>query len=201
MKVELHLHTSRYSGCAIISPPQIMQKLMDVRYDAVFLTEHDAVWTDWELDKLRKRFPGLAIFPGVEKSLTVGGLGHLLVLGTNDPTYLAMQRGAEIIQKARSEGHLTILAHPFRWEGAADLLAGDILPDAIEHYTNNHYGPETALAAAAAKKLNLPLVNAGDTHALTGADRFWIETDRPIEQADDIRQIILENAYSNHSQM
>lgn len=195
MKVELHLHTSRYSACAIVSPQQIINRLIDARYDAVYLTEHDAVWSDAELDDLRAQFPGLGIFPGVELTLYVPGMVHLLVLGTNNREYIAMDRPSDVIEKARDEGHLTVLAHPFRWEGADDVLKGDILPDAIEYCTNSHDGKDAKRAARAAESLGLHLVNTGDLHWLTAADRYWIETDRPVENADDIRGIVLDGAY------
>ena len=43
------------------------------------------------------------------------------------------------------------------------------------------------------------LINAGDTHTLKGADRYWIETDRTLKHADDIRGIILDGAYVNRA--
>lgn len=50
-----------------------------------------------------------------------------------------------------------------------------------------------------AGKLHLPLVNAGDVHGLGFVNRFWIETARPVEKADDVRAIVVERAYQNHS--
>ncbi len=45
--------------------------------------------------------------------------------------------------------------------------------------------------------MHLPLVNAGDVHALAAIDRFWIDTDRGLQDADDIREIVLDRAYLN----
>ncbi len=199
MKIELHLHTSRYSACSIVQPEQIIHRLVDAHYDGAFITEHEAVWSDAELEVLRTEFPGFDIFPGIERTLYLDGPTHMLVLGTNDREYLRIERGNDLLDKAKSEGCLTVLAHPFRWEGAADILDSGHLPDALEYYTNNHEGDQAAISAQVAGELNLPLVNAGDTHALMGADKYWIETDRPFEIAKEIRNIVLDGAYSNRS--
>jgi len=200
MKVELHLHTCRYSGCARATPTELMGKLISAGYEAVFITEHDAIWRDWELDHLQSEFPDIRIFPGMELSLgnDVMPLQHLLVLGANDPEYLLMGDLAEILDKARAAGHLTVLAHPARWPGGAQMLEEGLLPDALEYYTGSHTPPQAAQAAEIAARLRLPLVNSGDVHALDFIDRFWIETDRPLEKRGDIRSIVLSGAYANH---
>jgi len=197
MKVEVHLHTSRYSACAIVNPRQVMWKLFEVGYEVVFITEHDAVWTDRELAELRHAFPRLRVFPGIEISVGADLSEHLLVLGTNDPAYLSLPTPAEIIERARGEGLLTVLAHPFRWTRSPDVLAGAVLPDAIEYLTPNHGSEPAELSEAAARSLGLALVNAGDVHALQSIDRFWIDTDRPVERPGDLREIVLERAYVN----
>ena len=199
MKVELHLHTSRYSLCAEATPFELMVALLQGGYDAVFITEHDAVWRDWELQDLQRRFPAIRIFPGVELTLGPYPLQHLLVLGTNDLEYLSVTDPAEAIRRARAAGDLTVAAHPFRWPGAAGVLDLDPPPDAIEYNTPNHSPPQALGALTAAVAGKLPLVNSGDVHALNFVNRYWIETTRPLAEARDIRRIILDGDYSNES--
>jgi len=198
MKIELHLHTSRYSACAASSPEALLCRLTEASYEAVFLTEHDAVWSDGELAELQDSFPAVRIYPGLEAS--IGGdwsVQHLLVLGTNDPRYLAMSEPGEILRRARGEGHLTILAHPCRWEGADRLLRAGLAPDAVEAYTCNQEGDLAEQAIRLAKRLGIPAVNAGDIHHADRIGRFWIETTRPIVRAPEIRPAILDRAYRN----
>jgi predicted metal-dependent phosphoesterase TrpH len=197
MKVELHLHTSRYSACAIVTPRQVMHTLDECGYDAVYVTEHDAVWPDAELDELRARFPRLRIFPGVELSLGEDGGQHLLVLGTNDPWYLRQADAPEVIDRARADGCLTVLAHPFRWSDSAGMLAAEILPDALEYHTCNHAPEAAELSRMAAAARGLPLTNAGDVHALNAVDRFWIETHRDLDRPTDLREVVCDRAYDN----
>ena len=201
MKVELHLHTSRYSGCATATPVELMRRLIETGYEAVYITEHDAVWSAREIARLQAEFPAIRIFPGVELSLgeAVMPLQHLLVLGTTDRTYLKIHDPAELLEMARSAGHLTVLAHPCRWEGGAAMLDEGLLPDAIELHTCNHDRYAASQARILSEKLGLRLVNSGDTHGLGFLNRFWIETARPIGQAEEVRSIILEGAYDNRS--
>ena len=197
MKVELHLHTSRYSGCARNTPSELVERMIELGYDALFITEHDAVWSPFEITQLQEGYPQIRVFPGMERSFGQTVYRHILVLGTSDPAYLAIRTEKELIDKARAEGHLTVLAHPFRWEGGEELLASGVRPDALENRTNNHDAAGARQAEAAANRYDLSLVNAGDTHALDFLGKFWIETARPLKQADDIRRIVLASDYVN----
>lgn len=192
MKVELHLHTDLYSPCAIHAPDEAMQRLVDTGYGAVYITEHDAVWRDSELWALQRQFPQIRVFPGVELSL---GNQHLLVLGTSDQEYVRIVDPAVVLAKARDEGHLTVLAHPFRWRGGAEMLWRGILPDAIEYRTCNQESMMGGVAMDIARELGLRVVNSGDVHALNCINRFYIITERDVEYADDIRQIVLDEEY------
>lgn len=197
MKVELHLHTSRYSACSAVWPDEAMHALLAAGYEAVYLTEHHCVWPARELAALQREFPQLRIFPGVELNLTEDPLQHLLVLGTSDPAYLRIRRPAEVLRKAREEGRLTVLAHPCRWAGGAQMIEEGLLPDAIEFRTCNQDLYRSGEALALARRMSLPVVNAGDVHSLEMVGRYWIETARPLIRADDIRQIILSGGYEN----
>jgi hypothetical protein len=171
----------------------MMGRLIETGYQAVYVTEHDAVWRNDELEDLQAEFPQIRIFPGVELTL---GSHHLLVLGAGDPAYLSVGGEQAALEKARRENHLTILAHPFRWQGAGAMLGRDTLPDAIEYYTPNHDEPGMAASSRAESlRLKLPLVNAGDVHSLEMIGRYWIQTRRPLKRADDIRQIIIAGDY------
>jgi predicted metal-dependent phosphoesterase TrpH len=192
MKIELHLHTTRYSPCARATPEQMMQRLVAAGYEAVYITEHDAVWRADELADLGEQFPSLRIFGGVE--LTIGA-HHLLVLGTSDPTYLDLHEESAVLDKARAAGHLTILAHPFRWDGGAGMLEIGMRPDALEARTNNHDEPAAQRARRVASELGLKVVNSSDAHDVDALDKFWVETAAPITAAEDIRDVILNGAY------
>lgn len=198
MKVELHLHTSRHSACAIAGPEEIVCRLIARGYEAAYLTEHDEVWDEWELAALQAAFPEIRLFPGMEISLGRDKFQHLLVLGAGDRAYLGMPHAGEIIERARDRGHLTVLAHPFRWpESPPEMLLGPLYPDAIELNTCNHPPSCAERVRGVAERLGLAPVNAGDVHAPDFVNRYWIETFEPLRQAGDIFPAVRSRAYRN----
>ncbi|MFA6133695.1 MAG: PHP domain-containing protein [Phycisphaerae bacterium] len=201
MKVELHLHTDCFSPCARSGPAEMMTRLVQTGYKAVYITEHDALWSDQDLADLQNRYPTLRIFRGVEVTLNLGSgerNQHMLVLGTSDRRYTELaNEPAALVAKARAEGCLTILAHPFRWEGSARILAEGIVPDALEYCTCNQEGGLAQQAMAKAEELDIPFINAGDSHGVDFINRFWIETDVPLIDGRDIRPIVLGGQYRN----
>ena len=197
VKIELHCHTGVKSACAWDMPETLLPALIEAGYGAVFFTEHDDVWPDAQLDALRRDHPGIRIWPGMELTIGQSTIQHLVVLGSNDPGYLRYRVGADVIARARDNGHLTVLAHPFRWPGGGELLETGPLPDAIEHRTCNHDAAQAALSAEAARTLDLRLVNASDCHATTFLDRFWIDTDDEPDTPGDVRDMIVTGRYRN----
>jgi len=196
MKIELHLHTNRYSACCVDEPETLMAELIRAGYGAVYITEHDAVWPADDIAELQARFAGIRIYGGVELTLGVPQSMHLLVLGTSDPEYVSLRYDpCGVIQKAQAHGHLTVLAHPFRWRGGDQILDEFMLPDAIEFRSSNHDRRSARRSREAAERLNLPIVNGGDVHSVDMIDRFWIDTHEPLERAGDIREIVLNGRY------
>jgi len=158
------------------------------------------VWPDDELAQLQAEFPQIKIFPGVELNIGCKSKYHLLVLGTNDPQYTLMKNEGDVVEKARAEGHLTVLAHPWVYEEGAEKLWSGPLPDAMEGLSNKGGGriSDQEIVKAITRWPVRPLVNASDVHPLSHINRFWIETNRPLVEADDIREIILAGDYTRH---
>lgn len=199
MKVELHLHTSRYSTCAVAGPEELIDALVAQRYDAVYITEHNRFWTAEEIGELQEWFPDIRIFPGAELSAPHDGFQHILVLGTTDASYLELPSAAMILDQARRQGHLTVMAHPCRYEDASAILDEGLRTDALEHSTCNQEFTAAAAAQDLSERLDIPMVNAGDVHSVAMVGRHWIETADPIGSADDIRRIVLSGRYENRS--
>ena len=173
--------------------------LVEAGYDAVFLTEHNTVWPDGALNKLRERFPGIRIFPAIEINNRVVP-EDLLVLGTNDRTFVDLafaDRWDDVLTKAKDDGCATVLAHPCRFTGGHNMLHGGLRPDAMEHRTSNHDEAMSIAACAIAERRHVPLVNAGDLHSAVAVGKFWIETDETINDATDIAPMLRKQAYRN----
>lgn len=200
MKIELHLHTTRYSGCARNSPEEMLARLVELDYDAVFLTEHDAVWPVESLRQLQRQWPEIRIFPGLELTLyNSRGFCHLLILGATEPEFLDIGDPGDALSCAREKNYPTILAHPYRWEGAADMLEKGHYPDAMECSTPNVLPLQAVMAQVTAGEMHIPVVNTGDAHGVDFLGKYWIETENPLEHPAQLREIFLQGRYKNCS--
>lgn len=200
MKIELHCHTNRYSMCGNNTPEEMLEKLIEAAYDAVFLTEHNQVWPDGEIEELREKFPQINILPGAELTFNnPEGFAHLLVLGTSDPAFLEISDPTEALARAGNQNCLTVLAHPFRFAGGDWLIRKDAgkLPDAIEYFSPNVNGEQAEQSRQEARQLGLRLINSGDAHSLDFIDKFWVETNRSFETPAQLREIVLNRDYEN----
>jgi len=81
MKIDMHVHTSKYSQCAISDADQMVSAAIEAGLDGIVLTEHNHMWNIDEINQLRERFPGFKIFNGVEVS--VKDVGDILVYGVS----------------------------------------------------------------------------------------------------------------------
>jgi len=192
------MHTTRFSDCAINTPAEMITATRQAGYDAVYLTEHNAVWPEEDLADLRGVAQGMRVFGGVERSLGDGSV-HILVLGTSDPLVLEIQDIGVLLDFARDADCLTVLAHPYRWPGGDLPITEGLLPDAIEYRTPNHTPQQAASAYLAAQQLHLRPVNASDAHSIDYVGRYWIETVAPLVEPKDLRQIVLAGAYENRT--
>jgi len=109
MIIDLHVHTKTYSRCSEISVEQAVSVAKERGLDGLCLMEHDAIWPQSEIEKLRQRFDYL-ILRGMEVETNYG---HILVFGLED-----FHREMKDIERLRSivvrEKAIMIAAHPFR---------------------------------------------------------------------------------------
>ena len=125
-----------------------MSRLVEAGYQAVYIAEHSAIWHADELADLQAAFPQIRIFSAVELS-DASASQHLLVLGAADPIYIPLAGAGlwqNVLDLARRQDCLTVLAHPYRFAGGHALLDQGLLPDAIEYLTGNHDEQMAALA-------------------------------------------------------
>jgi len=113
MKFDMHLHTTQHSPDSIMRPAELVQRVRDIGLNGVVITEHDWLWTEEELEQLRKTAPELVILAGVEVSTLEG---HFLAYGITDPFRLTPGIGvAKLCREVHRQGGVVVAAHPFRW--------------------------------------------------------------------------------------
>ncbi len=114
MKIDHHLHTSRYSPDSEIDPIKLVKHASKIGLDGLVITEHDYQWEPDELAELADRAAPLVVFSGAEISAREG---HFLVYGL--PTIDEAPPGialADLLKVVRSHHAAIVAAHPFRWD-------------------------------------------------------------------------------------
>lgn len=194
MKVELHCLTTRYSAASAIPPRELIAMAEASGYDAIFLTERNAVWPRMELAGLRELCDSVRLFPGIELELDDGC--ELLVLGAEDPEYAELRSPAAVLSRAAKDGFLTVLVHPYNHQGEWPEYAS--LVDAIETQTASLPDAHAADSAEAfAVDRGLAAVYTGDAQGVNYLNRFWIETDTRFETPQELRNIVVAGRYEN----
>lgn len=140
MKFDLHMHTIRHSIDSIMDPFAMLKRAEQIGLDGVVITEHDWLWTEDELNELRRAAPRLVVLSGIEVTTREG---HFLSYGVRDP--FALPRGigvAKLCREVHRQGGAVVAAHPFRWDQPFAEILRDEQPelDGLEVMTSNMDG-------------------------------------------------------------
>ena len=176
MEFDLHIHTSRYSGCSTIEPVSLIAKARETGLHGIALTEHGIRWRDDDIRELVEKsgYGDLLVIPGQEAACySRRGLfqGEFLVfgfhrsLGSNKPV-------EQLIELVHGEGGVVIAAHPFK-----KLLSGggyygsgmDVYKYGIDGLETEHpsYDDESRdLAGRCMADLNIAGIGCSDSHEL-----------------------------------
>lgn len=171
-RIDVHLHTSRYSLCAeCLHPDDLPRAAERAGLAGVVLTDHDMLWTAEEVAALQSRMPGVRVFRGIE--CTVRG-AHLVVIGMDDaaPLYRGMPFEAAV-QIAHRAGAAVVLAHPFLDSNLEALPLS--LVDAVEVASTSFTAVDARRAWRLARRLGKPPVAGSDAHALAVVGWAWTE--------------------------
>lgn len=180
-RVDLHVHTRRYSPCAeLLDPEQIPVVMAELGLHGVVLTEHDILWPEAEVAALNRGLKGFRIFRGVEISSCNG---HFVVIGLDDLDGLQPGVPAKrILQVAGEQGAAVIWAHPqLEYRQMVEPLKSCEIPngiDAVEVVSTSTCGEQSDAARAYARNLACGLVGGSDAHILDHVGKAYTVFDR-----------------------
>lgn len=165
-RVDLHVHTRRYSPCAeLLDPAELAAIGARAGLAGIVITEHDVQWPLAELEALRDscRASRLRLYRGVEVSALEG---HYVVIGLEDSRGIrARMPLSSLAATVEAQGAALILAHPFR--GLTLDAAQEVL----------------SLPTAADSALARPSPGASPTPHSPGASTACPSTDDPPDPA------------------
>ncbi|MEM3577941.1 MAG: PHP domain-containing protein [Candidatus Bathyarchaeia archaeon] len=162
---DLHVHTN-YSFDASIHPRTIVEKLYAHPFiKAIAITDHNTVDGYHKVRESARAYRDILIIPGVEIATAEG---DLIVLGVEEflPKPWTVM---EVIDFARQNGGLVVVAHPYRAYGLGDS-AKRYPVDAIEVLNGASSPNLNKLAENLAKTMGLPGVAGSDAHSV---EELW----------------------------
>lgn len=188
-RIDLHLHTSRYSPDSDITPEQMLADARAAGISAVAITEHDVLWPADELAELNARpeAQGLTILGGVEVSAREG---HFLCFGL---TSLAdLEPGVwlkDLIREVAGQGGAIVAAHPFRWDQPFDEIIAAHGPvfQGLERASKNVEAPGRKRVEALLKQFpHLIGTGSSDAHQPGQIGCYFTEFDVEIKSLESL---------------
>lgn len=161
MKFDLHVH-SRYSKDSNASPDDILEYAAKNGLDGFAICDHDVIEGGIECSRRAKEIGSdMVVIPGVEIS---SSKGHILVLGIREPIEPGLSP-EDTIKKARQQGAVVIIPHPFKASSHGLGYVEGLDIDAVEVLNSCCVtdGPNNK-ARNVAQQLGLPMVGGSDSH-------------------------------------
>jgi predicted metal-dependent phosphoesterase TrpH len=198
MIIDLHTHTNPLSYDSDLSADDLIVAAKEAGLDGICLTEHDAFWSESEVEALRRKhqFP---VFAGAELNTEEE---HLIVFGLKQ-WLIGMSRAEFVIEKVREFNGAVIIAHPFRRK----LLRGHDDPgderfnreldkacanplfskvDALEIQNSHGNERENSFSAELTRRLNQRTTGGTDAHEIADVGHAATYFERDIRSLDDL---------------
>ena len=194
MLIDIHTHTTRYSGgCSLLDPRVLVAEGIRNGLDGVAITEHNRLWSGDELAQLRKETGsnGFVLLSGIEVDIY---WRHLLIFNYPYPINRTLSL-KQLLDTIRGAGGVVILAHPFRYGGLRKIDRETItetlgLFDAVEVLTPDHSTSDNHEGLALSEAHGLTATGGSDSHVPgqvgTCATEFFI----PVRSEEDLARAI-----------
>ncbi len=185
VKIDHHVHTTRYSPDSDITPKQLIAAAKAAKLDVVVITEHDHQWSEDELAELNQSSPNVLILSGAEVSAREG---HFLVYGLPNlddvPAGVTLRN---LLKTVKAHDAAVVAAHPFRWGQDFDEIVSE--HGAVFHgveYVSNNVSPETRASTDRMLKRNpMPRTGSSDGHQPEIVGCYYSEVDAPVRTIAD----------------
>ncbi|MCX7981433.1 MAG: PHP domain-containing protein [Syntrophales bacterium] len=194
-KLDLHVHTRRYSDCAFIKPEDLITRAIEEGLDGLAITEHGMRWPEREFNALRSQAEarGLLLINGQEIYTTdeLGRMeGEFLVFGFTR-SLTGTYKAVDLIDIVHREGGVVIAAHPYKlsrngkmhYYGVGDRLEY-LKVDAVELFHPDQNERARSKVQRVMKKRGIPGTGGSDAHVASaiGACFTIFESDINTEE-------------------
>jgi len=197
MIIDLHIHTKPASGCSDLDPVELIKEAKKIGLDGVCLTEHDKIWNQDAIQKLREEYDFL-VLGGVEITSMDG---DILVFGLEKEIegIVSVNKLRELVDEA--EG-VMIASHPFRGafiEGGEFSIPGVTLTvdeackkpflkfmDTIETINGQNSDLENEFTVKVCNQLHLKGTGGSDAHSPPEVGKSVTIFEGRIENEEDL---------------
>ncbi len=166
-RLDLHVHTRRYSPCAEALDPECLGLAMEkAGLNGLVITEHDYLWPAEDIALLNRKLKNKRIYRGVEVS---SSNGHFIVIGLDGldgiKPGIAIERLVPLIHFYEAA---IIWAHPcLHYGNTAAPLNGSQMPPglhAVEVASGVTCGKDSRATRAMARRMGWAAVGGSDAH-------------------------------------
>ena len=191
MTIDMHTHTSELSHCSFMSAEQLLKAAVDIGLDAVVITDHHRFRSCEEMEKLKRKFPDLRVFQGIEITTPYRGAYEgedFLLYGVYDPI-LEEQRSwtyEELYSLTRQWDGWITLAHPFRYKNHISEDIESLVPDAIEIHSSSIYRGDTPTIMDIANRLNCRPFHSSDSHRTNEVGIYYMQLPTAVNSEKEL---------------
>lgn len=167
-RVDLHVHTRRYSPCAeALDPDHLVPILQSSKLDGLVIAEHDSLWPAEDIACLNRELKHKRIYRGVEVST---GNGHFIVIGLDGLDGIGPGISIEkLLPRVLFHEAAIVWAHPYlRYGNIPSPLNAAAMPSnlhAVETASGVTRGKASTAARAMARRNGWAFVGGSDAHA------------------------------------
>lgn len=197
MRIDLHVHASERSTCAVDDEESQIRAAIAAGLDGLAFTDHFKLVPEARFAELKRKYAPFRIFSGIE---ITADQEDWLVLGLHDARLERTDWDYPSLWRfVREQDGFIALAHPFRW---AESIHADLAlypPDGIEVRSNNTPRRfEEEIRRLAVHHGLLQLCDS-DAHANRMIGAYW--NDLPGEPRDDLELLEALRQMSVETQM
>ena len=195
MRIDIHVHTSRYSECGRSTPEEMVERAIAEGLEALVFTEHNLFWPAQELAALQRRYPQILLLRGAEFTSAEGE--DFLVYGAISEELIAIRRDAEALtRRVQALGGAVIIAHPYRYHSDVPAWLDATPVDAVEVMSNNIFAHTADKACALAERLARPVVATSDGHHVDALGLYALELHHPIHSEVELAHTLRAGAFA-----
>jgi histidinol phosphatase-like PHP family hydrolase len=189
VKLDLHVHSSEYSACAVATAETQIRAAIARGLDGIAFTNHHKLVPPKALETWNRSYAPFRIYGAIE--ITVNEGEDFLVFGIDDPSLESpdweYRNLHELVRKKR--GYI-VLAHPFRYRQSVDAPVSEFPPDGVELHSSNTPAAAEIKIRRLTSRIDARLFCNSDAHSPDSLGRYYNLTKHPLPEGEDLASFL-----------